>query len=136
MENKKYPLILVGLVILIGVIYWFYAGLQKTPPVEKMPPVTANPTQTYINTETARVEKEGGLIPFDYQVTAVTSDRVTINGAKGEMFLTTSPLASYFWRKNGVDTPAKLSDLKIGQKLVIERLAPPARGIKVYIVGE
>jgi len=141
MESKKNLLVLIVLVLLIGGVSWFYLGLSKpsAPGVENPPVVIApslNPTQAYVEKESARVKVEGGVIPFDYQVKSIEADRATINGLKGDMIITNSPQISYF-RKNGDQlTPVKFTDLKIGQKLTLERPVPPEKGLKVYIVGE
>lgn len=104
------------------------APTPRTSPAPTIPPE--------IEKEIAKVKEEGGIIPFDYQVISVSSSEIKVTGLKGEMTLSSSPTNKFFIKEGTTSTEAKFSDVKVGQKLTIERLAPPQKGLNIYIVGE
>lgn len=145
-QNKILIAILMVLILAIGgLIYFNLFGIKPKPevvsppssPVQQQTQVTPYPTlEPTLAQKTQEVLKKGGEIPFDYEVTLVEKDKVWLKGLRGELLVTESPNVTFYFRKEGVDTPAKFSDFKVGQKVVIETTAPPDRKIKVYIVSE
>lgn len=95
---------------------------------------TSNPTMAIIDKKLEKIHKEGGEIPFDYEVISVSPTAVAVTGLKGSANIPNDPLVKVFKRKGDEVSEASFSDLALGQRLIIERAAPPSKEIKVYIL--
>lgn len=145
---KKEYLLIIPLVLVLG----FWAVLLNNYRVSKTttvkpktalptgvqitPNLSPNPTQTVIETKIAEVRQQGGTIPFDYEVISVGDSSAEITGLKGKVTLRDDPAIKFFFKKGEQVTTASFTDLKVGQKLTIEKSAPPANEFKVFILEE
>lgn len=136
-KNPKLIIILILVLIfwafLIYNLVWLKRDRQKEgsgPPEETKPAITA------IDEAVEKIRREGGTIPFNYQVVAIKEGQAELIGAKGKVVLTNDPLIKIFLKKANRILEAGFADLKVGQNLMIEKAPPPSRQYKVFILED
>lgn len=144
LKMKKEYLLVVPLVLVLviwAVLLYNYFGIKKAPklptvkpPTEQQP--TLNPTEAAREQKIEEVKREGGTVPFDYEVIATSGDSVQLTGLKGNLKLTNLPTTKVYFKKGDDLQEASFADLKVGQKLVLELSPPPNRTITIYIVSQ
>jgi len=141
--KKEYLLVIPLILVLViwGVLLYNYFGIKKVsklptvkPPTEEQP--TLNPTEAAREEKIEEVKREGGTVPFDYEVISANGDRVELTGLKGKLTLTNRPTTKVYFKKGDDLQEASFADLKVGQKLVLELSPPPNRTITIYIVSQ
>jgi len=125
-KNKVLVFLLLALLAAIFILGKYYFSLSPKPAT--IPTKPPSETAKVQPSPTAKVEP----IPFDYEIISISAGQAVLRGEKGEATLPNSPIVKVFKGTPPSSVPASFTDLSLGQKLRIERIA--GQELRVYIL--